>query len=283
MKRLHTTILTLILALTLVFSVGCGTASPPETDEGETRVEVFTGSSTVLITPQEGVAVSKFKSSDFYLNDDGCPVYEGDEYKTLYGVDISSWQGEIDWQQVKDDGIDFAIIRIGMRGYGVETGNVVDDSLFEANYAGAKAAGLKVGVYFFSQAIDTSEAIEEANFVKDMLKGKSLDLPVYFDWEHIDYDTARTEGISGSTITDCAVAFCNEIELSGYDAGVYMYSGIAYYDYELSRLTDFDFWCAAIGDYPFFYYAHNMWQYSFTGSVAGISTDCDMNMMFVEK
>lgn len=283
MNKTHTTILALILALTVMLTAGCGTANRQETDPHAGQVQVFNGNNEVWITPEKGVPVNDLSSEDFSLNDDGRPVYNGDGYDVMYGIDVSSWQGEIDWQQVKDSGIDFAVIRIGMRGYGIETGNIVEDSFFEANYAGATSAGLKVGVYFFSQATDTTEAIEEASFVKDALDGKSLDLPVYFDWEHIDYDTARTQDVNGKTLTDCAAAFCNEIRLSGYDAGVYLYSGTAYYDYELSRLTDCDFWCAAIGDYPFFYYAHSMWQYSYTGSVAGISTDCDMNIMFVKK
>lgn len=283
MKRPHTIIFALILALTMMLSVGCGTANRQETDIHAGQVQVFNGNRDVWITPEDGVPVNTLKSDDFSVAEDGSPVYNGNEYETIYGVDVSSWQGEIDWQAVKDSGVDFAIIRIGVRGYGVDTGNIVEDSMFEENYAAAKAAGLKVGVYFFSQATNTAEAMEEADFVIDCLRGKSLDLPVYFDWEHIDYDTARTEGINGETVTDCAVAFCAEIELSGFDAGVYMYPGTAYYDYELHRLTSYDFWCAGIGDYPYFYYAHNVWQYSYKGSVPGISSDCDLNMMFIEK
>lgn len=280
MKRSHI-IYALILALCLSIFVGCGTASRQETDIHAGQVKVFNGSREVWITPEEGVAVNTLKSDDFVLSEDGRPVYTGDELKTAYGVDVSAWQGEIDWQQVKDSGIDFAILRVGARGYGVETGNIVGDTSFEKNYAEAKAAGLEIGVYFFSQATNAAEAIEEARFVKDCLAGKDISLPVYFDWEHIDYDTARTQGLSGKEITDCAVAFCEEIRLMGYTAGVYMYAGIAYYDYEIDRLDDYEFWCASVGDYPFFYYEHNMWQYSCKGTVPGISTDCDMNVMFI--
>lgn len=280
MKRSHI-IYALILTLCLSLFAGCGNASRQETDIHAGQVKVYNGSREVWITPEEGVAVNSLKSDDFVLSEDGRPVYTGDEFKIAYGVDVSSWQGEIDWQQVKDSGIDFAILRVGARGYGVETGNIVGDTSFEKNYAEAKAAGLEIGVYFFSQATNAAEAIEEARFVKDCLAGKNISLPVYFDWEHIDYDTARTQGLSGKEITDCAVAFCKEIRLMGYTAGVYMYAGIAYYDYELDRLSDYEFWCASVGDYPFFYYAHNMWQYSYKGTVPGISTDCDMNVMFI--
>lgn len=284
MKKLHIIIYTLIFALMLISAVGCESNGQGSTSEPEVeQVKVFNGSDEVWIDPEDGVAVSTFKDEDFSADENGRPVYCGDKYDTLYGVDVSVWQGDIDWQQVKDDGIDFAIIRIGARGYGVETGHIIDDERFEEYYEGAKAAGLMVGVYFFSQATDADEATEEAEYVLDKLRDKQIDLPVYFDWEHISYDTARTQNMNGAAITDCALAFCGRIEEAGLAAGIYMYSGIAYYDYELSRLTDFDFWCASIGDYPFFYYAHNMWQYSFTGSVAGISTDCDLNMMFVKK
>lgn len=266
----------------MLFTVGCGTATPPVEEEADERVKVFNGNDEVWISPEKGVAVNKLGSEDFYLDENGRPVYCGSEYTIEYGVDVSGWQQDIDWAAVKESGIDFAIIRIGARGYGLETGEIFDDEYYAENIEAAEAAGLKVGVYFFSQATNEEEAIEEADHVLYALNGRKLELPIYFDWEHISYDTARTQNMNGAAITDCAVAFCERVELAGYDAGVYMYAGIAYYDYELYRLTDYDFWCASIGDYPFFYYEHRVWQYSVSGTVPGISGDCDMNIMFIK-
>ena len=284
MKRSHISIFALCLAALLCLTACGGTARESEPNDPHAgQVEVFNGSREVWITPQEGVPVNTLKSDDFTVDETGRPVYIGDEYEAVYGIDVSYCQQDVDWQQVKDSGIDFAILRIGARGYGKETGNIIEDDYFEANYAAAKAAGVKLGVNFFSQAISEEEAVEEADFVLSMLQGKDLQLPVYFDWEHISYDEARTNDINGETITDACIAFCERIKEGGFEPGVYMYAGMAYYEYDLSRLTDYDFWCASIGDYPYFYYAHTVWQYSFTGLVPGIATDCDLNIMFIKK
>lgn len=284
MKRLHIKLCAICLAALLCLSACTDTQSGSgETDVHAGQVQVFNGNREVWITPEEGVPANTLDSGDFSVDETGRPVYIGDEYDAVYGIDVSYCQQDIDWQQVRDGGVEFAILRIGARGYGKETGNIIDDEYFEANYADAKAAGVKLGVYFFSQATSVEEAEEEAEFVLSRLEGKELELPVYFDWEHIGYDEARTDDINGETLTDCAVSFCERIKESGFEPGIYMYAGTAYYEYELSRLTDYDFWCASIGDYPYFYYAHTVWQYSFSGSVPGVATDCDMNIMFIKK
>ena len=154
------------------------------------------------------------------------------------------------------------------------------DDNFAANLEGAKKAGLKVGVYFFSQAISTEEAREEARYTLELIGDTQLDLPVFCDWERVADTEARTNGLDGATMTDCAAAFCKTIELAGYAAGVYVYPDTGYYGYELARLTDYTFWCTSLGNHPFFYYAHTLWQYSFDGKVPGIDHKCDMNMMF---
>ena len=241
-------------------------------------VEVFNGDDYVWITPQDGVALNDLDKSEFINDASGNLTYTGREYKASRGVDVSSYQGDIDWQQVYDSGVRFAIVRAGGMYYG--SGELYTDDNFIKNIEGAKAAGLRVGAYFFSQAISDDEAEAEAKFVLDLLGDRKLDLPVFFDWERISGDTARTDGLDNETLTACAVRFCQTIESACYDAGVYIYNDTGYYGYDLAQLEDYTFWCVGISTYPCFYYAHEFWQYSFKGTVPGINADCDLNMMF---
>lgn len=272
----------LLCAAMLIFGNG-GSDEPEATvDPHAGMVEVFNGASYVWVVPQEGVPVNDLPESDFRVDDERGPVYTGTKYDTRRGIDVSVYQGNIDWQAVAESGLDFAIIRAGGALY--VSGELFEDDNFESNLTGAQAAGLKTGVYFFSQAITPDEARQEARYVLDMLADRELELPVFFDWERItDDEDARTTGLDGTTLTDCAVAFCEEIEDAGYDAGVYIYSDTGYYGYDLSRLQDYMLWSAAPGENPYFYYAHSLWQYTFSGSVPGIDGSCDMNMLFVKR
>lgn len=243
------------------------------------QVEIFNGEQYVWITPEQGVPLNTFKAEEFKTDSDGSPVYTGTDYKTMLGVDVSQYQGDIDWQKVYDSGVRFAIIRAGGRYYGQKDELYTDDN-FAANIQGAKDAGLKVGAYFFSQAVNTDEARREAEYALELIGDTKLDLPVFYDWERIGDPDARTAETDGATMTDCAVAFCETVKQAGFEAGVYLYPSTGYYGYELARLTDYTFWCASVGSHPFFYYAHTLWQYSYEGEVPGIDHKCDMNMMF---
>ena len=211
----------------------------------------------------EDVPTSSFSADEFYS--DGTYIdYDGTQYQALRGVDVSEHQDVIDWQAVRNDGVEFAIIRAGYRGY--SEGKLFEDSCFRTNIEGAKAAGLKIGIYFFSQAVDTLEAMEEAEYLLSIIKDYDLDMPVFFDWEKVaEVGETRVDDVDGATVTDCCLAFCSTIESAGYTAGVYFYRSLGYYDYELDRLTNLVFWVGAPGDSPDFYYKHTMWQYSFTG------------------
>lgn len=256
--------------------------SDMEIDPHLGMVEVFNGNSNIWIIPEEGVPVNPFGKGDFTADENGEPCYNGTDFATFRGVDVSEHQGDIDWSRVKQSGIDFAIIRVGGRGYG-ENGKLVADEKFEENLEGAKAAGLKVGVYFFSQAINTEEAEEEARFALELINDAELQLPVYFDWEHIVVgEPARTDNISGTTATDCAMAFCDTVSAAGYKTGIYTNLDMSYYAYTMERLADYGFWTAAVGSYPYSYYDFSVWQYSFEGDVPGINAPCDMDMMFVK-
>lgn len=244
--------------------------------------EVFNGVKNVWIVPEEGVPVNTIGADDFVTDPLGNKVYCGGEFSAvLRGVDISSHQRDIDWKQVADSGIGFAIIRVGGRYYGGD-GEIYEDELFRQNIQGAAEAGLAVGVYFFSQAINPDEARQEAEYVLGLLEGTKLQLPVFFDWERIGNSQGRADNIDSETMTQNAITFCETVKAAGYEAGVYFNLDAAYYGYEMAKLTDYTFWCASPGDYPYCYYAHSIWQYSFEGSVPGIYSDCDLDMMFID-
>ena len=138
-----------------------------------------------------------------------------------------------------------------------------------------------MGVYFFSQAISVEEAEEEARFVLENLAGASLDYPVVYDWEAVSDSAARTNGLDASTLTDCAIAFCEAVAREGYTPMIYYNSPVGYTRYQLSRLTDYDVWFAQYASQPTMYYDYRIWQYSDSGSVPGIDTRVDMNLAFL--
>ena len=187
-----------------------------------------------------GVARNSYDAAGFY-KEDGFLRYGDGTLGSEVGVDISSHQQSVDWEAVKSAGVDFAILRAGYRGY--TEGAIQEDETFLTNLAAAKAAGLKVGVYFFSQALDKAEAVEEAEFVLNLLDGAELDYPIFFDWEDIEAE-ARTDGMDSVTLTACAVAFCKRVELNGYRAGVYFNQRFGFEEFDLRDLQDYELWLA---------------------------------------
>ena len=194
------------------------------------------------------------------------------------GVDVSKYQGNIDWNQVKAAGYEFAIIRVGYRGYG--SGALVEDSHFRQNIQGATAAGLQVGLYFYSQAINEEEAVEEASMVLRLCSGYRLDYPIYFDTEKVAGDTGRADSLSRAERTACAVAFCETIRNAGYTAGVYSYASWFYNQLNMSNFGNYQIWIAQYRDVLDFSGRYNMWQYASDGCVPGISKLCDLNIAY---
>ena len=225
-----------------------------------------------------GIPANPYDRSAFSQTEDGRITYHGSA-ETRQGVDVSVYQGTIDWNKVKADGIDFAIIRVAARGY-EEEGILAEDPNWERNIQGALDAGLSVGVYLFSQAITTQEAEEEAAFLLERIAGYPITYPVVFDWEPLEH-SARTDQISNETLTDCCIAFCEAIKKAGYTPMVYCNLSVGLLQYDLSRLSSYDFWLAQYHDIPTFYGTFQIWQYSSTGKVAGISTNVDLNLSFV--
>ena len=251
----------------------------PVLDPHAGQVYLYDGFDWIWYTPLEGVKTNPWKEEDFRFAG-GIPSYLHEDYAVKRGIDVSEHQKEIDWSQVRSAGLDYACIRLGRRGY--TEGQLFEDPYYKRNMQDAAANGLEIGVYFFSQAVNVQEAIEEARFVLERLSGYSVQLPVYFDWEKIDTEDSRTKSLSLDIRTDCAVAFCQTVRNAGYESGIYFNRNIGYYGYDLSRLTDYSFWFALPqATYPSFYYAVDSWQYSFSETVPGIATETDMNLFFV--
>lgn len=243
-------------------------------------VPVNDGSGTIWIDPIKNLPAASFRSSDFTRQGPAI-AYTGSEFTACQGVDVSDWQESIRWDEVAAGGIDFAVIRCGYRRYG--SGELKTDACFEANYTGAGSAGLRRGVYFFSQAISAEEAREEAAYVLQLLSGRSLELPVFFDWETVAAADGRANGLDGAAVTDCAAAFCEAIAAGGYQPGVYFNKQMGYHAYDLSRFADSTLWLAEPGTHPTFYYQTALWQYDHHGTVPGIDTDADRNLLFERK
>jgi len=209
--------------------------------------------------------------------------YEGDYLtcltdESVLGIDVSRYQGEIDWEKVKQAGVEFAMLRAGFRGYG-ESGVLKEDTTVRQNYENATAAGIKVGVYFFSQATSVEEAVEEADFLLDIIGDWELQMPVAYDWECLA-DDYRTVDVDSRTVTDCAIAFCEEMEAAGFDTMVYFNPSQSRTQMHLAELVDYGFWLAMYSDSMRYEYKVDMWQYTNQGAVPGIKGKVDINLFF---
>ena len=266
------------LLAAVVYSLRPAKAPEPEPDPHEGQVYINDGANMVWHTPLEGVPVSGVEQDEF-VQDGERIRYTGASYATRWGVDVSNYQGRIDWQSLKQQGIEFAYLRLGMRGYG-EQGTLYNDRSFAQYYEGAKAVGIDVGVYFFSQAITVREAADEALYALELLDGRTLDLPVYYDWEPVSAEDSRTAGYDCRYLTAGAAAFCNIIERGGYASGVYLNRQQGYYRYDLRSLAGRSLWVADYADYPDFYYAYDVWQYEHQARLDGVSEIVDLNLEF---
>ncbi|MBQ7098446.1 MAG: glycoside hydrolase family 25 protein [Oscillospiraceae bacterium] len=197
---------------------------------------------------------------------------------TRRGVDVSQYQEEVDWQEVYAAGFDFAFVRIGYRGN--TSGELYADELARQHLAGAKEAGLDVGVYFYSQAVSPEEAAEEARWCLSFLENTTLELPVVYDWEWVDSD-ARTANMDRETLTECARTFCQAIEDAGYRSMLYFNSHISRDLLDLQALQEYPFWFAQYRDAMDFGYKVDLWQYTETGTVPGIKGKVDIDLMFL--
>ena len=205
------------------------------------------------------------------------------ENLALKGIDVSEWNGLINWEFVKRSGVEFAMIRIGYRGYGTE-GNFMEDSYFRINMEGAKNAGLKVGVYFFTQAVNREEAIEEANWVINTLKQSGyayqLDYPIAIDTEKsgAPNNSGRADNLDVATRTTVCRAFCETIQQNGYTPMIYASRNWFYENLNMNELNQFDIWLAQYNNVADYTGHYEIWQYTSQGTILGVGGYVDFNI-----
>lgn len=244
----------------------------------------------------EGTEKSRLYPGDFYWNGDRLE-YIGGDFDTRFGIDVSAYQNRasenqtIDWQKVRADGVEFAMVRIGLRG--TSTGSINADAFYSQNITGAMAAGIETGVYFFAQAITVEEAIEEADFVIGLLRGLeaqgvSINGPVAYDWEMHD-STYRVYGTSPEMATACAIAFCQRIAEAGYTPMIYAGQYVSYIKYDQGAIAPYLCWYPEYKSasseklYPTFYYQPDYWQFSSNCTIDGIGGRVDANIQFIPR
>ncbi len=240
-------------------------------------VVLATGGRVRFFPIQDGIKKNHYKAENLAKLDNGQLQYMQDGQVVSHkGIDVSYHQGEIDWKQVAEDGVEFAFLRVGLRGYG--TGKVVLDEQFENNIKGALENGIKVGVYFYSQSVNQEEVLEEARLVLSQIAPYRVTGPVVYDAEKVE--NSRTSNLSAAERTDMAIAFCETVKEAGYEPMVYLNMDVAFTMYELERLEAYDKWFAHYSTDMYYPYDYQIWQYSESGRVAGINGDVDMNISF---
>lgn len=218
--------------------------------------------------PREG-----YKPTDFYLDENGFMACLTADCDT--GIDVSEYQKEVDWEKVKAAGVDFVFIRLGCRGS--TEGNLYTDSMAKSHYEGAKAAGLQIGMYFYSQAITVEEAEEEAAFVLENMEGYTLDLPFIYDWEW-GGEGSRTDIFAPGLQTVLCKAFCQDIAAGGLSPMIYFNKSQGLRELDLEELQDYPFWLALYDDTLDFPHTVSYWQYTDQGRVDGIEGNVDLNL-----
>ncbi|MCR5698296.1 MAG: glycoside hydrolase family 25 protein [Treponemataceae bacterium] len=256
-------------------------ASNPESEEIE-EIEIPEGeisfrdySGVHSFPPNENVKKHPYLKENFKKKGQRI-IYVDENYECIYGVDVSRHLGRINWKKVKKSGIDYAFIRIGWRGY--ESGILHVDERFHQNIKGALAAGLKVGVYVFSQAINEQEALEEAELALEQIKGYEISLPIVFDPEHIYPDAARTDKVSGKQFTKNAITFCEAIKKAGFEPMIYSNLRWQGFVFDMEKIQDYKMWYADYKKLPRTPYDFEFWQFTCEGKIRGIRPHCDIDL-----
>lgn len=225
------------------------------------------------------LAQSRLLAEDLNILETGEIQYlQNGEVISHRGIDVSKFQGSIDWNLVAQDGVEFAFIRVGNRGYG-ESGKMMEDDYFDDNMKNALAAGIKVGVYFYSQAVNEEEALEEANFVLEKIAPYKVECPVVFDVEKVS-SGGRMNNITVEERTYLTQVFCDAVKNAGYRPMIYHNTEMGALMLDLTKLEGYDKWFAAYTDTLYYPYEYKVWQYSDTGRVQGIKGDVDLNISF---
>lgn len=262
-----------LLAIFILLSILSGCRSKTKTSSSS-ATQPTTQSATTQ-AQQDQYNTDNFKKDGSFID-----YYVDGSKASKRGVDISTYNKDIDFNTVKESGIDFVMVRLGGRGYGERGDLYLDDTALD-NIKNAKEAGLLVGAYFFSQAITDAEAKEEADFCMENLADISLDFPLAIDWENIHDEKARTDVVNDDDLTIIAKAFCNEVRSKGGKPMIYSKS-YDYSRYDKEIVGDEQFWFAEYRDKPSRTTGFGMWQYSERGDVNGISGKVDLNLLFEE-
>lgn len=250
----------------------------------------FARASYVLIgTPPEcefykivsEVPRNNFDTSQFYIEDDSDKMYyhaaDGSRQSVL-AIDVSAYQPYIDWNAVHAAGVEVAMLRVGYRGYG--SGALVADEMFEQHVQDATAAGIKVGVYFFSQAVNYDEGVEEANFVLNLIRNYDIQCPVAIDTEAVDVAEARTYNLDNTSRTDSIVGFCETVKAAGYTPMIYSNRNWFVQKLDMTRLGGYKLWVAHYANQPDFPYEYIGWQYTSEAQIDGIDGNVDLDVWF---
>ena len=222
---------------------------------------------------------NNYDVDNFFVDDGGSFMYYHDENAnkiSRVAVDVSSYQADVDWEAVKAAGVDMAIIRAGYRGYG--TGKIVTDDMFVNHIEAALEAGLDVGVYFFTQALNYNEGVEEANYTLNLIRDYNITGPVIIDTEEMNAEGVRTEDLDIDARTDSIVGFCETVKAAGYEPMVYSNRNWFVQQLDMSRVGNYKLWLAHYSNQPNFPYLYTAWQYTSEGRVAGNNIDLDMNV-----
>ncbi len=213
------------------------------------------------------------------INENGMLSYRDNKREAIKGVDLSKYNGAVDFAKLKDAGVGFVMLRLGSRGYG--TGKIDLDEKFVEYAQNAKVAGIQTGAYFYSQAVNEAEAIEEANYIVGAVSGFNVKYPIAIDIEKVSGDEARTDKLTNKERTAVVKAFCDAVKGYGYKPVIYATKEMLVSSLELEELSDYDVWLADYDnptDYP---YRFTMWQYSKTGKIDGITGDIDLDLCFI--
>lgn len=227
---------------------------------------------------KENLKKHDYVYDNFVTQEDDEIVYmnDADEILSAKGIDVSKYQGEINWKKVSENDISYAFIRLGYRG--TSEGKLVEDDFFVDNIEGAIDNDINVGVYFYTQAVTEEEAREEAEFVLDLLKPYDITYPVVLDLEEVGNDSARTAGMTQEEYTKAAIAFCETIKAGGYTPMIYGNLKTFMIMLDMEQIEEYDKWFAYYDTSVYFPYEFTIWQYSSKGSIPGIKGDVDMNV-----
>lgn len=226
------------------------------------------------------IAKNDYDLENSLVNENGLLSYKDNKREAIRGVDLSKYNGDVDFGKLKDNGIRFAMLRLGSRGYG--TGKITLDEKFVEYAQNAQVAGIQIGAYFYSQAVNETEAVEEANYIVGAVSGFGVKYPIAIDIEKVEGDEARTDKLTTEERTAVVKMFCDAVKGYGYKPVIYATTDMLVTGLDLKELADYDVWLADYDiptDYP---YRFSMWQYNKKGRIDGITGDIDLDLSFID-